>query len=118
MEIPVLWLRSFLLTILLELPVFALITRKVVPFRKSAAAGAAGTCITHPLLWFVWPLVVFDNYTVYLLTGEALVVVIESFTYHALARPVSRRRAFSASLCANALSASLGLCVLWFEGLL
>lgn len=118
MDTITLWFWSFLLTLLIELPVFVLFVKNIVPFRRSLLAGMAGTFFTHPLLWFVWPLVVFENYALYFISGEILVAVIECFTFYAVARPVSFRRSFSASISANAISAIFGLLLFWLTDLL
>ena len=109
-----LWLHAFLLTLVIEVPVFVLVWRFGRSLRRPlwriAAAGAAGTVLTHPLLWFVWPRVVTD-YNMYVLTGEVIVAVVESFTFFALARPITLRRAIAASLLANGASYGIGVLV-------
>jgi hypothetical protein len=111
-----LWFQAFAFTLAVEVPIFVAVARLPVgtpqknraPLWRLAVAGAAGTCVTHPLLWFVWPLVVSD-YTAYIVSGELLVAAIESATFLALARPIGWRRAVAASLTANAVSFGLGL---------
>ena len=104
----ILWLKSFAFTLVLEAPVFGLVGWKTAPVWRLLAAGAAGTCITHPALWFLWPRL-FRDYTTYIVTGELLVSIIESFTFYALARPITLLKAVSASFLANATSYGCGV---------
>jgi len=111
-----LWFEAFAFTLVVEVPLFVAVARLPVgpprktraPLWRLAIAGAAGTCVTHPLLWFAWPLAVRD-YTTYIWSGELLVAAIESATFFALARPIDWRRAVIASFTANAASFGLGL---------
>ena len=109
------WLRAFLLTLLLEIPVFVLFVRGRVPMLRAVLAGAAGTCFTHPLLWLVWPYLDPDHYAVHVAVSEFLIAVMETLTFHAIARPVKLGRAAAASFCANALSTGAGLLIYWLE---
>jgi hypothetical protein len=107
-----LWWDAFLFTLAVEVPLFVLVARVGAGGAKTspvvlACAGAMGTCVTHPLLWFVWPHVGLD-YTAYIVTGEVLVAVIETFIFFAIARPISLSRAVGASFIANAASYGLG----------
>ncbi len=104
-----LWIRAFLTTLAIEVPIFVLVARwKNEPMRRAALwrlalAGVVGTCFTHPLLWFVWPKVVHE-YWAYIVSGELLIAIIESFTFFAIARPIKLTRAIAASYIANAIS--------------
>jgi len=111
------WLSALALTLVVEVPLFVLIarrfgptTKKRAPLWRLALAGAAGTCVTHPALWFIWPLVI-NDYTLYIASGELLVAAIESVTFFALARPISLRLAIAASFVANAASYGVGALV-------
>ena len=109
------WAAAFAFTLIVEIPIFALIARlpgglpagRRLPLWRLALAGAAGTCLTHPLLWFVWPRVVHD-YAAYIASGELLIAIAESATFFALARPIALRRAIAASFVANAASYGIG----------
>jgi hypothetical protein len=110
------WLQAFAFTLAVEIPLFVAVARfrggaetdRRAPLWRLALAGAAGTCLTHPLLWFVWPRVVHD-YQLYIASGELLIAVIESATFYALARPISPGRAIAASFIANSASFGLGI---------
>lgn len=106
------WWRTFLFTLAVEVPLFVIVARVGAGGVRTspivlACAGAMGTCITHPLLWFVWPLVGL-SYSAYIVSGELIVAVVESFTFFAVARPIRLSRAVAASFIANAASYGLG----------
>jgi hypothetical protein len=106
------WMRAFFFTLAVELPLFVLVAKlgrggvRTSPI-VIACAGAMGTCVTHPLLWFVWPRLIGD-YTAYIVSGELLVAAIESLTFFVIARPIRLSRAIAASFIANAGSYGLG----------
>lgn len=113
------WIKSFLFTLVIEAPVFVLLARKYVPVWRAALAGAAGSCFTHPMLWFVWKGVIrsfffgkvrpMDAYSIYIITGELLVSIIESFTFYAIVKKVPLARCIAASFFANAASFGIGV---------
>lgn len=95
---------------------FILLARGLVPAWRAGLAGALGTCLTHPLLVFVWsPFMqgAGQSYTTYIVSGELMVAAIESLTFFALARPIPLYRAVSASFIANAASYGLGQLLRW-----
>jgi hypothetical protein len=112
------WLRAFAVTELVEAPLYALAllrgplgTRESKPRRwnmaRAIVLALCASAITHPLAWFVlaprrdpssWPAVAF---------AEVVVVVIESGYLASL----GLRRAIVWSLCANAVSFGVGLCL-------
>jgi hypothetical protein len=102
------WLSAFAFTQAVEIPIWTLLGRAAVPAWRAALAGAACTCLTHPILWFVWPRVVHD-YGAYIASGELLVAAVETAVFYALARPVTLFRAVAASFLANAASYGGGL---------
>jgi len=109
------WVLAFVLTLLIEIPVFAIAARLLekgraprTPLWRLLVAGAAGTCVTHPLLWFAWPHL-FDDYSAYIVSGELLVSVIETGTFYLVARPVRLSTAAAASFLANGMSFLVGI---------
>ncbi|MET3803586.1 hypothetical protein ABIB25_000570 [Nakamurella sp. UYEF19] len=46
------WLRAFAVTLLVELPIYALLLRRWCSTSRAAALGLLANVITHPLLWF------------------------------------------------------------------
>lgn len=109
------WIRAFAFTLAVEVPLFILLGKVIgrlksdqpISIPRLALAGAAGTCITHPLLWFVWPLVI-TSYTPYIVSGELLIATVESFTFYYLARSIPFRCAVMISFIVNAVSYGLG----------
>jgi hypothetical protein len=116
------WIEAFIITLVTEVPIFILLGKR---FARSlahppgalrlAVAGAVGTCITHPLLWFVWPRVVAD-YTWNVVTGELLIALIETVTFFAVARPLKLYQAFIASIVANSASVAVGYLIYFVRG--
>jgi hypothetical protein len=107
-----LWLEAFVFTLAVEVPIFVLVARVGAGGVRTspivlACAAAMGTCITHPLLWFVWPKAGL-SYEAYIVSGELLVAIVESFTFFAIARPIRLSRAIACSFIANAASYGLG----------
>lgn len=111
-----LWFKAFMLTLMFEVPVFWAIARqdkKLIgscPTWRVLVAAATGTCLTHPLFWFVWPLVV-NEYNAYIISGELLIAFVETFIFMLVARPIRFRFALMASFVANAVSFGAGIVV-------
>ena len=103
-----LWFKSYLLTLILEVPIFMLFGWRKVPLWRAALAGVVGSTLTHPVLWYLWPLVSRD-YAVYIISGELFVATVESITFFAIARPTRFSWAVSASFIANASSYGIGV---------
>ena len=101
------WAIAFGLTLLLEVPFYITLAWRKAPWWHLALAGAACSCVTHPLLWFVWIRVIHD-YDTYLLTGELAVAVIETLVFFALVPKVTLARAFVVACAANLFSWGLG----------
>lgn len=106
------WARSFLFTLAVEAPVVGRVTRGHVPLGRALLAGALGTCLTHPMLWFAWPHVVADH-DLGIALGEVGVALVETGVLLVAARPVPIRVAVAASFLANAASWGAGLLVRW-----
>jgi len=102
------WLFALLVTLAVELPVFALLGRGYAPTTRCIGGGALGTLITHPLLWFAWRHT-FDSYLLRTITGELLVCLIEGIVLWRVARPLKFKSALGISLVANGASYGLGI---------
>ena len=135
------WLRSFAFTLTIEVPVFVWMARSYrahprVTVRRAAAAGAWGTCMTHPVLWFLWPrfyvaslslllapeslreeygrqaiFFVMDQPHIFwsgVAIAELLIACIESVTFWLAAGRIPLARAIVASFLANGASYGLG----------
>jgi len=105
----ILWLKAFLLTQLLEMPVyvFGMGKEKSLPSRLAIAFGASA--LTHPIVWFVFPRLrpVGVSFVAMLVVAEIFAVVAEAFYL----RWCGVRRAFLWSLLANAFSVAIGLAI-------
>ena len=97
----VLWLRAFVFTQVVEIPVY----RKLLGVRFWYAFGASA--ITHPIVWAVFVRRVFLlPYSTRVVLAETFAVVAEAIYFHIVTRSW---RAWPVSLLANALSFGLGL---------
>ncbi len=106
------WAWAFVRTLLVEVPLVVLLVRALrsgtqPTLSRAGLVALLGSAVTHPLLWFVWPLVVQD-YHRYLLSGELLVVALEALLLWALLRPLSLRRCLGVSLVVNGASMAIG----------
>lgn len=95
------WLKAFFVTQLFEVPVYWYATRSVrIAFLASA--------MTHPLVWFVFPLLPLP-YWVMVALAETFAVTAEGVWLHVNGLP--KARAFLWSLAANATSVTFGLII-------
>lgn len=104
------WWAAFLLTHLIEIPIYAYLSRKSVPLWRAVWGGALCSCLTHPFLWFVWSKIVRDH-LLYLASGELIVALTESLVFFAVARPIRFWQAVSVAFLANATSFGVGLII-------
>jgi hypothetical protein len=104
------WLRAFLLTTVIEVPVLLALTRdSALGWQRRAAYGLMGQLMTHPLVWFVFP-------TIPGITGRTALTLSELFAWlgeaalYALAG-VARTplRAVGVAGIANGVSLAVGL---------
>ena len=105
------WLLSQALTQAVELPVAGFFLRPTgASWPRRLAVAAAGSALTHPALWFLWPRVVPD-YRAGMLSGELLTLGVEAVLY-AVFVPAAPREALRASAFANAASYLAGAVLL------
>jgi hypothetical protein len=99
------WLTAFAWTLAIELPIYTLIIGRFLP-RWWSVVGLvfAINAVTHPLLWFAFPRLA--PRWLYLATGEAAVIAIETLLVAVAIRHPGR--AFVAAAAANATSWALG----------
>ena len=106
------YLPYLALTLVVEVPVVALLLRGRVPPGRSVLAAVLASAVTNPLLWYAWPLVISPHrYALYAATGEALVVLIETAILYGVATRPRGFLAFWVSLASNAASFSIGMLV-------
>jgi hypothetical protein len=106
------WLVIFTLTCVLELPIYLLPLRPVLPLRLGIVLLLGLNLATHPIVWFLLPRI-FENQVHYVLAAEAFAVIVEGLILGALAR---RQRwegwgwlsAVGLAFLANACSAGIG----------
>ena len=104
------WHFAFLLTLILEAPVYILMTRKSVPVWHGALAGVLCSTVTHPFLWFIWIRVMATiGYVPYVVSGELLVTAMETGILFLVCRTLKWHQAFLASVVANGFSFGIGL---------
>ena len=107
------WFNAFLTTLILELPVYLWCLRKSsLRGWPSFVVFLGANAITHPTLWFVVPY--FSPYWMWLLVCEVGVCAAETFLIAAAFRfrsapQIDFRVAAFTSVCANSLSAIVGL---------
>ena len=115
MEYEAQWARAFVLTLAVELPLYAALLR-LRGFRITASCAAAfiANAISHPLFWFCFPS--FEPYWAFLLGGEGSVIAVETGVLFAIARLTHANSAIIPLLAisgmVNAVSAAVGLAVL------
>ena len=72
------WLIAFILTQVLEVPIWLWAGRKVISSRgKNWLCALGASSITHPIIWTVFPWSA-GNYVVMLIAAETFVVVVEA----------------------------------------
>jgi hypothetical protein len=111
-----LWLRAFLLTFAVELPIVVSLLRGQAPdLVRLTLLVLFANLATHPLIWFVATQPLEYGTTEYTVVTEAWAVAAEAVFYWAAVAGVSGRRAFLASLLANAASFAVGVALgsLW-----
>jgi hypothetical protein len=102
------WVRAFALTLAVEVPLFAIVTKRVAPPRQRVALAVVANLASHPLVWFAFPELGL-GYRAWLGFAEAWALVSEALIYAMLLPTLGIRRAALLSLVANGASLSLGL---------
>ena len=106
------WARAFALTLAIELPLYVLLLRREgFGARTAFGAGLAANVVSHPLLWFAFPM--FEPYVAYAAAGEAMVIAIELAVVYAAGRMARIRmrtaRTVAVVVVVNAVSMVVGL---------
>lgn len=103
------WLSAFFVTQLVEVPIYvAAQARQKSPARRLSAQIAlafGASAITHPIVWFVIPLLPARHYWEMVVRAEAFAVGVEGLYFYFL----RLKRPFVWALVANGASLSLGL---------
>lgn len=104
------WFRAFVLTLLIEAMVAVpLLDSKVSRSRRAVAVGFA-QLLSHPAVWFIWPLL-FSSRTLYFAVAEGWAVIAEFLFYWFVFPKLPRSRALGVAALANAVSVGGGLAV-------
>jgi hypothetical protein len=111
MYIPVdAWFRAFLLTLVVEIPIVALLLRR---WERSWPRLLLLICFanlaSHPAVWFVLTQLLVIGTPGYIVIAEGWAIGCEALFYWAAFRGLPVRRAIVASLVANAASFAVGL---------
>ncbi|GAB5541451.1 MAG: hypothetical protein RLO52_18715 [Sandaracinaceae bacterium] len=110
------WIRAFLLTQMIEIPIHAQAPGLALPWRRRLAVAFAASAMTHPMVWFVIPGLVFElrptgdyatNWWIHVAISEVFAVVAEGLWLSAFG--VRLPKALAWSLFANLVSFSAGL---------
>lgn len=99
------WAKAFAFTELIEAPIY----RRLIP--TSWRLALAASAITHPFVWFAFPLLgewLTLGWTATSIVSEVFAVAVEAVFFRRLCR-ISWRRAGLVSLLANGSSVALGL---------
>ncbi len=110
------WLRAFLLTLAIELPIAAFLLRRFEPsWPRLLALIFFANLVSHPAVWFIFTQWFLVGTTEYVLAAEGWAVGIEALFYWVVLRGLSPTRALAVSLAANAASFLLGrlLLTIW-----
>jgi hypothetical protein len=111
--IPVdLWFRAFMLTLVVEAPIVALLLRRWEPsWPRLLALIFFANLASHPAVWFVFTQLLVIGTPGYLVIVEGWAIGCEALFYWAAVRGLPVRRAIMASVAANAASFAVGLLV-------
>jgi hypothetical protein len=106
------WARAVALTLAMEQPrYFLLLRREGFGARTALGAGLAANVVSHPLLWFAFPM--FEPYVAYAAAGEAMVIGVEVSVVYAAGRMARIRvrtpRIVAVVIGVNAVSMVVGL---------
>ena len=104
-----LWLRAFLLTVLVEVPLAAYLLRRFGPSRpRLLLLLLFANLASHPAVWFIFTQPFLVGTWEYLLVAEAWAVAVEALFYWTALPGLPARRAIAVSLAANAASVLAG----------
>lgn len=100
------WLAAFTITQLIEIPVYFYAFRELNFSRLKRISVAFGaSAITHPVVWFIFPVLLPSSHVAMVVAAETFAVIVEA----AYLRAFGLRMYFSWSLVANSLSFGSGL---------
>jgi|SRR3989344_2097777 len=109
-----LFLKALILTLLIEIPIVAIITKLLFKSKlkiwKIIFIGACASILTLPYVWFIFPKYILD-YTAYLIVAELFAFLFETIFYWQTLE-LRFDKALLISLLANLISFLIGLIIL------
>lgn len=109
------WLRAFLLTLVVEIPVATYLLRRDEPsLPRAAALVVFANLVSHPLVWFAWSQVFLIGTVEYVLAAESWAVAVEAIFFAVAVRGLRPSRALLVSLFANGASFAVGRLIVQF----
>jgi len=115
-DLILLWIEAFLLTLVLELPIIAVLLRKEEPsLARLVALAFFANLSTHPLVWFVVPAAVHPPWAAFW-TSELLAWLLEAAFFRLVVLRLSWRKACLTSALVNAVSALAGWLLFRYAG--
>lgn len=103
------WFRAFLLTLLVEVPIVALMLRGWEPSRPRLLALAFfANLASHPAVWFVFAQLLMVGTPAYLVVAEGWAIACEALFFWTAFRGLPVRRAIVVSATANTASFAVG----------
>ncbi len=104
-----LWLKAFLLTVLVETPLAAALLRPAEPrLARRTALVLFANLASHPAVWFIFPALGLP-YLPTLLISEAWAVLLEALLYRLVFEKTDAVEALGISALANGASFGIGL---------
>ena len=103
------FLLSFILTLIIEIPILIFLYKIVFKLKKQSllrliGVGFLASALTLPYLWFVFPFYVNTIYYIYI--GELLVFLIEALIYYEFLE-IKLKKALIISFIANIITAMM-----------
>jgi hypothetical protein len=103
------WFRAFVLTVVVETPIAALVLRRAEPsWPRLLVLILFANLATHPAVWFIFTQPLLLGTWSYMAVVEGWAVAAEALFYWAAFRGLPARRAIGVSLLANAASFLVG----------
>jgi hypothetical protein len=104
------WLSAFVLTVAIELPVVLVLTRdSALAWQRRSAFVLCGQLMTHPLVWFVFPIIPGITGRTALTLSELWAWLGEAALYALAGVAPTALGAIGVAAVANAMSLAIGL---------
>lgn len=107
MQLVQLWIRAFSLTLLIELLLAVPMLGRVAGWQRRVSAVVFGQLVTHPAVWFIFPLLGWSQ-QVFLIVAESWAVLLECALYRTVFPSLPWSKALAVAALANAGSFAVG----------